>query len=160
MKKIFFFFVGFSVYGQKLHHSTIAAQGSSSLLPNGIVVSQSIGQQSVTGTYKVGNKVVSQGFQQSSLKMTKKPQLQKTLVTTKAFPNPVTDKVNFLFSEQIQGSIWVMIYDLSGRLLYSKQHIAEQKLLTIENLSFAEGEYLVNLSAKNYNYSTHLLVSR
>jgi hypothetical protein len=44
-----------------------------------------------------------------------------------------------------------------GRLVASQEKLATDTILTISELSLAEGEYFVKLSAKNYNYSTNLL---
>ncbi|MET0946429.1 MAG: hypothetical protein ABWY22_13535, partial [Flavobacterium sp.] len=58
-------FCGVGVHGQELHHQMLSAQGSSKHLTNGMVVSQTIGQQSVLGNYKRNNLVIGQGFQQN-----------------------------------------------------------------------------------------------
>jgi hypothetical protein len=44
-----------------------------------------------------------------------------------------------------------------GRLVASEEKRATDSILTINELSLAEGQYFVKLSAKNYNYSTNLL---
>jgi hypothetical protein len=44
-----------------------------------------------------------------------------------------------------------------GRLVASQEKPATDTILTITDLSLAEGQYFVKLSAKNYNYSTNLL---
>lgn len=63
---MFFAFIQLtSIYGQDLHHQMLSAQGTTGVLSNGLYVSQTIGQQSVIGTYTVGGKTYGQGFQQS-----------------------------------------------------------------------------------------------
>ena len=49
------------------------------------------------------------------------------------------------------------MYDVLGRLVVTQEKPATDLILTISELSLAEGEYFVKLSAKNYNYSTNLL---
>jgi hypothetical protein len=44
-----------------------------------------------------------------------------------------------------------------GRVVYSNQKLSVDNILTIDNLSFAQGEYFIKLSAKNFNYSINLL---
>jgi hypothetical protein len=47
-----------------------------------------------------------------------------------------------------------------GRLVYYKEKMAVDNTLTIDNLSFAQGEYFAKLTAKNYTYTTNLLKSK
>jgi FKBP-type peptidyl-prolyl cis-trans isomerase (trigger factor) len=47
-----------------------------------------------------------------------------------------------------------------GRLVYYKEKIAINNTVTIDNLSFAQGEYFAKLTAKNFTYSTNLLKSK
>ena len=58
------------------------------------------------------------------------------------------------------GPIKIALFDIMGRLVYYKEKMAVDNTLTIDNLSFAQGEYFVKLTAKNYNYSTTLLKSK
>ena len=64
-QQLLLFFIGFSLYGQQVHHQMLSSQGSSNVLPTGTLVNQTIGQQSVIGNYKVSNSIIGQGFQQS-----------------------------------------------------------------------------------------------
>ena len=43
-----------SLHTQELHHQMLSSQGTSKELPNGVFVSQTIGQQSVIGNYTRG----------------------------------------------------------------------------------------------------------
>jgi hypothetical protein len=47
-----------------------------------------------------------------------------------------------------------------GRLVTFREKVAIGTILTIDELSLAEEEYFVKLSAKNYNYSTTLLKTK
>jgi hypothetical protein len=81
-------------------------------------------------------------------------------ITTITYPNPFIDRVNFQFSTPISGPIKVALFDVSGRLVYYKEKMPYDNILTIDNLSFAQGEYFVKLTAKNFTYSTNLLKSK
>ena len=154
MKIILFFLVTISSFSQSLHHQMLSSQGTSTAA-GGFKVSQTIGQQSVTGNYRGTDVIVGQGFQQSRLmKSVKAPVI--TVVTT-TYPNPFIDHINFEFSSVISGPIKFSLYDVMGRLVASQEKRATDTILTITELSLAEGEYFVKLSAKNYNYSTNLL---
>jgi hypothetical protein len=81
-------------------------------------------------------------------------------ITTITYPNPFIDRVNFHFSSPVIGPIKVALFDVMGRLVYYKEKIAIDNIVSIDNLSFAQGEYFVKLTAKNFTYSTNLLKSK
>jgi hypothetical protein len=69
MFKFFFLIVGlllfsFNFFAQDLHHQMISSQGTSKTISSGLIVKQTIGQQTVSGNIK-GDIIVQQGFQQS-----------------------------------------------------------------------------------------------
>lgn len=135
----------------------LSSQGKSTSA-GGLKISQTVGQQSVIGNYRGSEVIVGQGFQQSRTMKTVKAPLV-TIVTT-AYPNPFSDRINFEFSSVVSGLIKFSLYDIMGRLVAFQEKTATGKILTIDELSIAEGEYFVKLTAKNYNYSTNLLKSR
>ena len=159
MKQLLFLFIGFSVYGQQLHHQMLSSQGSSNLLLTGVLVHQTIGQQSIIGNAKKNNTIVGQGFQQSLSSKVGTSLLVNEILTT-TYPNPFVDQINFTFSIPVSGLINITIFDLLGRLVYKAQKEATQNTLTLENLHFSQNEYLVKLSAENYNYSTHIIQTK
>jgi hypothetical protein len=159
MKQLLLLFFGLSVYSQQLHHQMLSSQGSSNILNSGTLVKQTIGQQSVIGNTNKNNTVVSQGFQQSLLSKTGTSSLVDEILTT-TYPNPFVDQINFQFSIPIGGLINITIFDLLGRLVYKAQREATQNILTLENLRFSQNEYLVKLTAKNYNYTTHIIQTK
>ena len=136
----------------------LSSQGTTSRSSTGIIVRQTIGQQSAIGNYRDSNLIVGQGFQQGNKMKTAIPQVIS--VTTTTYPNPFVDSVNFQFSSPITGPIKVVLFDVMGRLVYYKEKVSINNIVTIDNLSFAQGEYFVKLTAKNYSYSTNLLKSK
>lgn len=154
MKIILFLLVAFSGFSQSLHHQMLSSQGKS-ITVGGLKVSQTIGQQSVIGNYRGTEVMVGQGFQQSRLMKSVKPPVITVVTTT--YPNPFIDHINFEFSSVVSGPIKFSLFDVMGRLVASQEKPATDLILTISELSLAQGEYFVKLSAKNYNYSTNLL---
>ena len=154
MKIILFLLVAFSGFSQSLHHPMLSSQGKS-ITVGGLKVSQTIGQQSVIGNYRGTEVMVGQGFQQSRLMKSVKPPVITVVTTT--YPNPFIDHINFEFSSVVSGPIKFSLFDVMGRLVASQEKPATDLILTISELSLAQGEYFVKLSAKNYNYSTNLL---
>ncbi len=136
----------------------LSSQGTTSHTSRGVTVRQTIGQQSAIGNYRNLNIIVGQGFLQSNNMKTALPPV--ITITTIAYPNPFIDQVNFRFSSPITGPIKVALFDVMGRLVYYKEKVSINNIVTIDNLSFAQGEYFVKLTAKNYTYSTNLLKSK
>jgi hypothetical protein len=158
VKIILLLLVTVSSYSQRLHHQMLSSQGTTTHTSGGILVRQTIGQQSVIGNYRTTNAIVGQGFLQSeTMKTAVAPVVSITTIT---YPNPFIDRVNFQFSSPISGPIKVALFDVSGRLVYYKEKMPYDNILTIDNLSFAQGEYFVKLTAKNFTYSTNLLKSK
>lgn len=158
-QQLLLFFVGFSLYGQQVHHQMLSSQGSSNVLPSGTLVSQTIGQQSVIGNYKVSNSIIGQGFQQSLIAQSGLSSVSNFISTT-TYPNPFVDQINFQFSSPVSGLITVTVFDLLGRQVFKAQKEALKNTITIDNLYFTENEYLVKLTAKNYNYSTQIIKTK
>ena len=159
MKQLLFLVLSFNTYSQHLHHQMLSAQGSSNLLTSGILIKQTIGQQSTIGNYKLPSAIVGQGFQQSLISKSLSTTLINEILTT-TYPNPFVDQIHFQFSKPVSGLITVTIFDLLGRLVYKDQKEANQNILTIDNLQFSQNEYLVKLSASNYNYATQIIQSK
>jgi hypothetical protein len=158
LKILLLLLVTFSGYSQRLHHQMLSSQGASSRISGGVVVRQTIGQQSAIGNFRNTNAIVGQGFLQSeTMKTAVAPVISITTIT---YPNPFIDRVNFQFSSPIAGPIKISLFDVMGRLVYYKEKIAINNTVTIDNLSFAQGQYFAKLTAKNFTYSTNLLKSK
>lgn len=144
-----------SISAQDLHHQMISSQGTSSTTSSGLIVKQTIGQQSISGTIQ-GELIVQQGFQQSfwETRIIESNTLE-IIITT--YPNPFTDIINFQFSEFSETSIKVTIFDINGRLVYSKTNAVVDNLLPINLVGLPSAQYLVMLSNKKINYFTKIL---
>lgn len=159
MKYLLILCVSFSSYGQQLHHQMLSSQASSSRLGSGLVVNQTIGQQSVIGNHTVSNATLGQGFQQSKLGAFK-TLINTNQVTTKVYPNPFVDQIHFQFSEPVTGLLSINIFDMLGRLIFSDSKVAVNSVLSLENLHFAENEYLIQLSSPQYTFSTQIIKTK
>ncbi len=136
----------------------LASQGATARTSSGVVVRQTIGQQSVIGNFRNSNFIVGQGFQQSKKMKSVAP--TGIVISAIAFPNPFIDKVNFQFSSFVDGPIKITIFDVLGRLVFTDVKFPNNNTITIDNLFFAEGEYFVKLTAKNLTYSINLLKTK
>jgi hypothetical protein len=145
--------------GQVLHHQMLSSQGLSTKMPDGLIIKQTVGQQSLTGTSTNKNYVVMQGFQQSLwskyIASSNIDSIENIKTTT--YPNPFTETINFQFSKPIADIISISIFDVLGRLVYEQKKKAINTILTIDLASLPTSEYLIRLSTTNLNYYTKII---
>jgi hypothetical protein len=156
MKQLLFLVLSFSSYGQHLHHQMLSAQGGSNQVVKGLILHQTIGQQSVIGNHTLLHRSLGQGFQQTSLAKSNS-MLVTNQIITQVYPNPFVDRIQFQFSSPIYGMISVTIFDMLGRLIYSESKEASNSILILENLRFTANDYVVKLSTTNYNFATQII---
>ena len=142
-------------YSQNLHHQMLSSQGKSIILSNGMLVSQTIGQQSAIGNHTNGV-TVGQGFQQSHWAKYVKSNTSVNISTT-TYPNPFITTVNFQFSQPIKETIEIAVFDVRGRLIFQDKIRATDSVLTVELPQLASSNYLVRLTAPNYTYYSQIL---
>lgn len=147
MIKFLFLLSSSFIYGQLLHHQSISAQGTSFMLNTGLIVNQTIGQQSSIGT-ATNSVVVQQGFQQSFWAALIDDSTLSNSVQVIAYPNPFVSTISFQFSNVVDDEISVLIYDIQGRMLLNKQKKVTNGLLSIDLSTLANASYLVRLSTK------------
>ncbi len=162
MKKtilVIFLAIGCTLYSQNLQRQMVSAQGNSSALINGMYISQSIGQQSVNGTFQKNKLTISQGYQQSFWKSYIKTN-DVILKNTKTFPNPFFDTINFQFSQPINTLIQITLFDITGKIVFQQIKRSNETQLTITNLQLPSATYLVHLAAEKMNYYTQIIQSK
>ncbi len=133
----------------------LSAQGKSVVIANGMLVSQSVGQQSAIGNYKNGF-AIGQGFQQSNWGKLVKSN-KAVFISTVTYPNPFLSTINFQFSQAITDKIMVVVFDVRGRLVYQQESRAIGNILTIDLPQLPASNYLVLLTATNYTYYSKIL---
>lgn len=153
---IIFLSMGFIAQAQDLHHQALSAQGTSTVLTNGMYVSQTIGQQSVVGNQEVAGKMVGQGFQQALWDNYIKMNAQNNM-TTITYPNPFVETVHFQFSQPVDGPIAIAVFDIRGRLIFQEKRQAENQLLTLNLNHLPASNYLVQLTASDYSYYSQII---
>jgi hypothetical protein len=144
-----------STYGQTISRQTIASQGTSKVLSNGIFISQSVGQQSVIGNYK-GDVNLNQGFQQSQwnrLLSSNPPKLISTLI----YPNPFLSTIHFQFSQPVLQPIAVAIFDVTGKLVYRTTKSISNSILQLDLQNLAVGVYFVRLQSTTFQYYSKIV---
>jgi hypothetical protein len=138
----------------QLQRQMISSQGKTSTVDN-LVVTQTIGQQSIIGSYNVKNFYYNQGFQQpfwNRLIQSNQPEFSANF-----FPNPFVSEITFRFTNLNDESFKITIFDTAGRLVYQlEQSLNDNDLvLDLENLS--KGSYLVRLFSTKKTFYTKII---
>jgi hypothetical protein len=72
------------------------------------------------------------------------------------YPNPFAESVTISFSEQITDKVEVVVFDLLGRLVFSKSYEGTQKLnIEFNNLSLAN--YILKVTANNKQFMKKII---
>ncbi|MFV5692095.1 T9SS type A sorting domain-containing protein [Flavobacterium sp. LT1R49] len=158
MKYLLIFFT-VTFQGQVLHHQMLSSQAQSTKIPDGLIIKQTIGQQSLTGTSANKNYVVMQGFQQSLWgKYIASNNIDAIEdIKTLTYPNPFREIINFQFSKPVVEIISISIFDILGRLVYEQKEKVDSNILTINLARLPTSEYLVRLNTTNLNYYTKII---
>jgi hypothetical protein len=139
------------MYGQMLHHQSINSQGNSIKLNTGLVVNQTIGQQSSAVTSK-SSVVAQQGFQQSFWSTLIERSTSSNSLQFVVYPNPFVTSINFQFSNGDDQKATISIFDIQGRMLLNKEIKIINNLISMDLSTLSDAEYLVRLST---NSSVH-----
>lgn len=155
---ILFILVCFSTQAQKLINSTLGAGGVSKTI-QGRYYAHIIGQMSVAGTSKQNGITVRQGFKQPQVQVMFKTMPASNLVVLpkeeipisfNAFPNPFVEKLTISFSDYRSLTTDLMIYDLSGSIIYQTVVPAFTKEVELTDFkNFKSGKYIVQLLINN-----------
>ena len=145
-------------YGQVLHHQMLYSQGATQELSSGIIVTQTVGQQSAIGTFN-GDNIVMQGFQQSMWSKYIASNKTENLVGIDiyTYPNPFTETIHFQFSEPITDVVTISVFDILGRELYRQDKVPVNSILTIDLAILPSTKYLVRLQTSKINYYTQII---
>lgn len=158
MKKLLFIsvlltFTSNSVSAQ-LHHQMISSQGSTSKTNNGIIVTQTIGQQSVNGNYDNQYFKIGQGFQQANWS---RIILEQTIpeFEVSLYPNPFNNIVNIQHNSD--EDININVFDPAGRLVHKSLINVTSPKQSINLEQLPSGVYLIHLQSNHLKYFTKLI---
>ena len=152
-KIIFFaFFICVSSNAQELYKQTILSQGTTSKLESGLIISQSIGQESVIGNFSNDNVKIIQGFQQPFWTRLISNSSSVIPIEITHFPNPITDNLNLIFYNYDMGELILSIYDYSGRILMKRNISVESGKSIVDLTILPSGSFLMGLQNDKINY--------
>lgn len=142
-----------------LIRSTTGASGSSEqLIRDGhvLMIQQTIGQPSVIGVVGTGDYILRQGFiHPDVLSKIIEKDLPVTLQLS-VFPNPFQDQITLQFSENIEDSIRVTVYNILGAQVFTYNYQALQQVDVM--LSWlSSGEYIVKTIANKKQFISKVI---
>ncbi|MEL6811531.1 MAG: T9SS type A sorting domain-containing protein [Bacteroidota bacterium] len=146
------------MHGQEVLRSTLGVAGSSEVVVDGdeeYTIQQSVGQQSVIGSFSSETVTLRQGFIQPPVKIQRIYRDESNLDAV-VYPNPFESSINIRFNEELEGTISVLIYDLLGRVVYENGLGADREIsINLDMLSSAE--YILLVSANNKTFKANIL---
>jgi len=138
----------------QLQRQMISSQGNTSKIDN-LIVTQTIGQQSIIGNYSVGSFHYNQGFQQplwNRLIQSNQPDFFADY-----FPNPFTENINFRFTNLNNEPFEINIFDTAGRLVFNAKQNLNEDLLVLNLGDLSSGSYLVSLYNTKKTFYTKII---
>ena len=140
----------------KVQRSTIGSTGPTTLLNSNeskLLPIQSIGQESVIGKFSTTKTKVRQGYIQSINLNSNPDHLNFDFI---AYPNPFNDIITLVFLEKISTQIHIEIYDLTRKIIYTKEFESNQKI-SLDLLSFSNSIYTLKVNANNKNFIKNIV---
>ncbi len=110
----------------------------------------------VIETYSQGSTVLTQGFQQPiliSVSIYENPELNFDI---SAFPNPTSDFLNVVISNGTYDNMAYFLFDVTGKLIDSRQIVSEQTEILFSHLPVAT--YYVKIIEKNKELKTFKII--
>lgn len=143
---------------QKLKRSTLSNAGLSIKLPESkgsYTIQQSIGQGSVIGTTQTKGIELRQGFIQSPLTVS------ETIVAVSdldalVHPNPFVSELNIKFNEEIDELVFISIYDMMGRLVFTEEQDPRQEL-TIDLKKLSSAVYVLRIASGDKQFKVNII---
>jgi hypothetical protein len=151
------------IHSQKLSRATITSVGSATtyidIQGKSLEIQQSIGQSSIIGTQNIKRITVQQGFL-NTVKVFNINNSNEDFIDTSLniiiSPNPFIDYINIKFSKVTEHVIHIKIYDIQGKVLFSRKYNATASL-SIPMKYYSAGSYLIYIQSGINTFSKKLL---
>lgn len=145
MKKLIYILLltTFGANAQSISNQVISSYGLSA--SNAAAQTDVTIGETVTATVSDGNNTLTQGFHQTNLIVTTISENENTN-NYQFYPNPVANQLNFVYSNPTQEIIDLQLFDIVGKLLWSKQIGS-----TNEQIDFTDkpkGTYFIKLTTE------------
>lgn len=150
---VFFIFFIAICYSQQIQRSTLGLQGNSQIIStneNSFIVQQSIGQESIIGTFKKSGIILRQGFIQPPT-ISSEIIAEETNIEATIYPNPFESSINIIFNDIMKEGLHIYIYDMLGRVVYKNNRGASQRInISLNNLASAMYSIHISSGAKQF----------
>jgi hypothetical protein len=132
----------------------ISSQGSTSKTDSGVVLTQTIGQQSVIGNNENQSLKIGQGYQQTNwskiiLEQTN-PEFEVSI-----YPNPFNDSINVQHNSE--EDITINIFNPAGMRVFTSVINVTGSIQTVNLEQLPSGVYLIHLLSTKLTYFTKLI---
>ena len=146
----------FQITYAQLHHQAISSQGSTNKTASGILVTQTVGQQSVTGNHSTKKGIVGSGFQKTAWKSLIKSNLPSLKILI--YPNPFQHKITFVVpTSMVNKNAELSLFDVSGKMVFSATIFINETSINQNLELLPSGAYLVLLRSDMSNYYSKLI---
>lgn len=138
--------------------STLGVSGTAVTLTSGdqiYFIDQSIGQESVIGTFNNDEYILRQGYQQPNIKSQIVPIPLESELKATIYPNPFKQSVNISFEELITGNIQISIVNIMGKS-YLTQEFPGSQIINLPLQHFPKGIYVVKVNAINKQFTARI----
>jgi len=153
-KLIALFLFSFALSGSNAQQATTASGGDA--LGAGGSVSYSVGQVVYT-TVSTVNYVINQGVQQPYEFVALGIDNNKGITLSYAvYPNPTTSSVILRLDNVSTDNLFYELYDISGKMIYSKKITANETAIPMDNL--ASASYLLKVINNNEEVKTYKII--
>ena len=154
------FIIGVLLAGMHAHAQTLspevqASSGDYSTSANASL-SWTLGEVAVE-TYSSGSNIITQGFQQPELLITKVEEAAAGIAVS-IYPNPSAGQVSIAFSSTEARKVEMQVLDMSGKLVSKHEEALAQgaQTVSIDLTSLAAGQYMLKITdTKNNTRSTY-----
>lgn len=140
------FLTTFGANAQSISNQVISSYGLSA--ENGTAQTDVTIGELVVSTMSDGNTTLTNGFHQTLLTITT---VNETEVANQYqfYPNPVNETLNFSYNNTAYESINLQLFDVNGKLLWSKENITDNEQINFSNN--LKGTYLIAVTDNKNN---------
>lgn len=147
-----------TLFAQETVRSTVGVNGNSTttnVSGKQYIVQQSVGQASVIGNHTVQDFTVLQGFIQPPIKIEGVLDEDNSLQAA-VFPNPFSSNIQVRFSEEINASLSITLYDILGRVVFSKE-MAPAREIQLDLNFLSSASYLLSITQASKQFTATLI---
>jgi hypothetical protein len=155
---LLFFAISCYIYkanAQSIARQVMSSQGATQILETGQVISQTIGQTGMIGSFYSGKGI--QGFQQP---LYSKFAVLPAVLSSKlvVYPNPFVDVVQVNVPDvSNQTPFLLQIFDATGRLILSQNQFLSNNTLSISLGNLPNGSYILLVNSVSIKFSSVIL---